>query len=386
MLIGIIGAPNKGKSLFFSCLTSTKVAVADYPFTTIDPNRGVAMLRVKCAHAQLGLKKCDARGGHCKDGWREIAIPLLDVAGLVPKASEGRGMGNQFLDDLKAADGFIQVIDASGRTDLDGKPTQMQDMKEEIEFLKKELAMWLSSILERNEHKFKHKTIRELAEAISGLGYSSAQIKSAAAKCSLNLERIEWSREEIQKFAFTLWELGKPMVIAANKADLPGALERIKKISESAGNIVPCSALYEHALEKAAKSGLIKYTPGDPDFEIVGKASQEQEQALRQIKEFMKENGGCGVHAALYKLVFKQLKMIVVYPVEDENHYTDKKGAILPDALLVKQGTTAHQLASIIHTDLAKNFIGAIDAKTKRRVGKDYLLQDGDIIKIIASR
>lgn len=395
MLIGIIGAPNKGKSLLFTALTSVEVPSADYPFTTIEPNRGVALLRVKCAHAAMGLPKCDARGGHCKDGMREIAVPLLDVAGLVPGASEGRGKGNQFLDDLRAADGFIQVVDSSGRTDLEGQATQGFPLDEEVGFLQGELAGWLGGILKRNEAKYKNRGLVELMEAISGLGYTSSQITVAAQKAGLSVERIQWDNGQTAQFAKNLWADGKPMLVAANKADLPGAMERVKKLQEAqksagttghAASVRPCSAMYEHVLQKAVKAGVVKYESGAADFEIIGGADGAQKAALERIRAFMKENGGTGVHAALKELVFTKLGMMVVYPVEDENHCTDRKGFVLPDAFLVPAGTTAVQMAAAVHTDLAKSFIGAVDAKTKRRVGRDHVLQDGDIIKIVAAR
>jgi ribosome-binding ATPase YchF (GTP1/OBG family) len=388
MLVGIIGSPNKGKSLLFSTLTSIEVPVADYPFTTIQPNQGVAMLRMRCAHAEMGLAKCDARGGHCKDGMREIAVPLLDVAGLVPGASEGRGMGNQFLDDLRTADGFIQVVDAAGRTDLEGKAAENFPLEEETGFLQDELAGWLAGILKRNEAKYKNRGLAELMEAISGLGYTSSQITVAAQKAGLSLERIQWTDEQTARFAKNLWADGKPMIVAANKADLPGAMERVKKEMAARPDVTlrPCSAMYEQVLQKAAKTGMIKYAAGSADFEITGAPDAAQKAALERMRSFMKENGGTGVHAALRELVFGRLGMMVVYPVEDENHCTDRKGNVLPDAILVPPGTTAVQLAAAVHTDLAKSFTGAVDAKTKRRVGRDHPLQNGDIIKIVAAR
>jgi len=391
MLIGIIGAPNKGKSLLFSALTSIAVPSADYPFTTIQPNQGVAMLTVPCAHVEMGLPKCDARGGHCKNGLREIAVPLLDVAGLVPGANTGRGMGNQFLDDLRTADGFIQVVDAAGRTDLEGKPASEFPIEEEVGFLKAEMVGWLASIMTRNAAKYRYKGINELAESLSGLGYSHGELASAAKEANLSLERIQWSDEQIGEFAKHLWAGGKPMIVAANKADVQGVRERVKIAAEKINKhtslrLIACSAMYEHVLQKAAKTGAIRYTSGADDFEIIGNVDAQQKEALERIREFVKINGGTGVHAALRELVFSKLGMMVVYPVEDETHFTDRKGMVLPDALFVPKGTTAIELAGRVHTDLAKSFIGAVDAKTKRRVGRDHTLQNGDIIKIVAGR
>ena len=80
------------------------------------------------------------------------------------------------------------------------------------------------------------------------------------------------------------------------------------------------------------------------------------------------------------------LKLIVVYPVEDETHLTDKNGRILPDAYFMKQGSTAKDLAYKVHTDLGEHFIRAIDARTHRIIGGDHILKDGDVIRIVADK
>ncbi|MFH1095817.1 MAG: YchF-related putative GTPase [Candidatus Micrarchaeota archaeon] len=402
MQIGIVGAPNKGKSRFFSALCAMDVAVADYPFTTIEPNRGVALLRVPCAHVSLGLEKCDARGAHCRDGMREIAVPMLDVAGLVPGAHDGRGMGNKFLDDLRNADGFIQVVDASGRTDLDGNAADDFPLEEEIGFLGEEMEAWLQDVVRRNYPKFRNQGLNEVGEALSGLGYGTRAISEAVEKDGLPLTRILWDDRQIDAFARNLYANGKPRLVAANKADIPGTLERIKKLKNGParegrpleGNgtgralppIVPCSAAYEYALGKAALKGLVDYRSGAKTFEVVGKPDEKQGAALEQMRQFVLRNGGTGVPQALHQMVFGLLMQMVVYPVEDENRYSDRQGTVLPDALLVPEGTTAVGLAGMIHTDLARGFVGAVDARTKMRVGRDHALKDGDIVKIVSTR
>ena len=83
-------------------------------------------------------------------------------------------------------------------------------------------------------------------------------------------------------------------------------------------------------------------------------------------------------------MLFKLLEMIVVYPVEDENRFTDKKGRILPDAFLMKKGSTPKDLAFMIHTDIGKSFLHAVDARTKMRLGEKHELKNGDIVKIVS--
>jgi hypothetical protein len=85
-------------------------------------------------------------------------------------------------------------------------------------------------------------------------------------------------------------------------------------------------------------------------------------------------------------IVYQHLNCIVVYPVEDEHKFSNNKGEVLPDAYLVPRGTTALQLAAMVHTDLAHKFIGAIDCRRHIRVGAEHALENGDVIKIVAGR
>ncbi len=114
MQVGIVGKPNAGKSTFFSAATLTVVPIANYPFTTIKPNRGISYLRTRCVCRELGVQD-RPRNSRCVDGERFIPVELIDCPGLVPGASTGRGLGNQFLDDLRKADALIHVIDARGK-------------------------------------------------------------------------------------------------------------------------------------------------------------------------------------------------------------------------------------------------------------------------------
>jgi len=155
MLIGIVGKPNCGKTTFLNaaCLTSAKVA--DYPFTTIEPNLGKAYVRKNCVCKELGVKDTP-KNSLCIDGVRLIPIDLLDVAGLVPDAWKGKGLGNKFLDDLRRADALIHVIDASGSTDAEGKPVEpgSWDPLKDVKFLENEIAHWFNNIISRDWPKF----------------------------------------------------------------------------------------------------------------------------------------------------------------------------------------------------------------------------------------
>ena len=386
MLLGIIGAPNKGKSTLFSALTMLDVAIANYPFTTIKPNHGVAYVSKKCVESELGVK-CNPRNSICMNGTRLIPIEVVDVAGLVPNAHLGKGMGNQFLNDLISADAFIQVVDVSGKSDENGNPCEKCDPAKEFKIVNDELAYWLRDIIKRHISKIEKKGngAAGLAGILSSLKVSEKQIEEAAERSYLSLSG-NWSDEDILSFSRELLRISKPVAVAANKLDMASKedLDRLKaELKDTL--VIGCSGAAELTLRKAAKAGIIDYTPGATEFNIVGKPSKEQEEALNYLAEYIKKNNGTGVQQLINSVAFNLLKMIVVYPVEDENKYTDHYGNVLPDAFLVKEGTTAIELAERIHTSLAKNMLYAVDAKKKIRVPKDYKLKDNDVIKFVST-
>ena len=141
MKVGLVGKPNAGKSTFFTSVTSAVAQIGDYPFTTIDKNVGIAHVRKQCPSKELGLIP-NPNNSLSEDGIRYIPIEVIDVAGLVPGAHEGKGMGNKFLDDLRQADVLIHVVDSSGKTDLEGNAVDSADPLKEIIFLENELHHW----------------------------------------------------------------------------------------------------------------------------------------------------------------------------------------------------------------------------------------------------
>ena len=386
MIIGVCGAPNKGKTTFFNALTLAGADIADYPFTTIEPNKGVTYARSECPCKEFNVK-CNPRHGRCIDGVRYIPITIIDIAGLVPGAYEGRGLGNKFLTDISQADALIQVIDASGKTDLEGKPvSEPFDPSEEVIFLRNELSYWLKSILDRNWSKIRRKSIKNISEILLGLKIKERDVESVAKELGLRIDNIAWSDEERLEFSKRLLEISKPLIVAANKADIKGVAENIEKLRErfegQGVKIIPTSAMLELALRKATDSGLIKYSPGAGRFIVLGKPSPKQKKGLEFAQKFLEQNGSTGVQEVIDTVVFDILDMIVVYPVEDESKLSDSKGNILPDAVLLKRGSTALDLAFKIHSDIGESFIGAVDVRTHKRKGKDYVLKDKDILKI----
>lgn len=384
MLLGVVGAPNKGKSTFFSAATLVDAQIANYPFTTINPNRGVTYVRSPCPHVALGLKECNPKNSKCVDGTRLVPVNIIDVAGLVPGAHEGKGLGNKFLDNLREADALIQVVDATGKTDLQGNPCDGCDPAQEVEFLQEEVALWLAEIMQRGA--VKGKGLHEVASSLSGLKIDEPMLLHAALECGLEIsEGLPNEREEVEALAAAVLKRRMPIVVAANKADVPGARENAGAIAEKSGKkVFPCSAAVELALRKAADHGMIRYTPGGREFTVAGAPDERQGEALAKMQQLLTENGGSGVQQIIDWVVYQKLGGIVVYPVEDEHKCSNHKGAVLPDAFLVQKGTTAHQLAGMVHTDLAHKFIGAIDVKRHMRVGAEHALADGDVVKIVS--
>ncbi len=388
--IGLAGKPNSGKSTFFKAATLVDVDIANYPFTTIDANHGVSYVRAACPCRELGIKEgC----GRCKDGFRFIAIELIDVAGLVPDAHLGKGLGNEFLDALRVAEAVIHVLDASGGTDAEGNPVGIgnYDPVSDVKFLEHEIAMWLNGILTRNWEKLMRnykalggKPEQILIDQMAGAGVSDSQIRRALSE--MKKDPGAWKEEEIQRFARLLRAYSKPMILAANKMDVAPA-ENVKRLLALKEDLViPVSGAAEIALRMAEKAGLIKYRPGDPDFKILGQLSAAQKAGLEKIRSLMKQHGGTGVQECINRAVFELLDYIVLYPVEDENKFTDRKGVVLPDAFLMKRGSTARDLAFRVHSDIGESFLFAIDGKTKMRLGEKHELQDGDVIKIVSTK
>ncbi len=397
MIIGVVGKPNAGKTTFFNAATAQDAKVADYPFTTIDPNIGVCYASIPCVCRELNVKD-NPRNSICIEGIRFIPVKMIDVAGLVPGAWQGRGMGNQFLDHLRQADVLIHVVDASGSYDADGKPLGkpgMWDPLKDIKFLEEEIARWMYQIIKRDWSRMarrveiEHGDIAEtLAERLSGLSIFENHVKRVLSELDLNIDKpTTWSDEQLYQLAKKLREYSKPILIVANKIDIPKAEENYYRMKEMGINVVPVSAIAELALVRYSEKGIIKYVRGSKNFEILqpNKLNERERKLFNAIEQLLEKWGSTGVQDAINKAVFELGEMIAVYPVEDANKYTDKKGNVLPDVFLVKKGTKVREFAAKIHTDLAKTFLYAIDAKTKKKLGEDYEVKHRDIIKIVAA-
>ena len=392
-MVGLVGKPNAGKSTFFNALTMLNAKVANYPFTTIEPNVGVAWVTTKCVCRELNVKD-NPVNSRCEDGIRFIPVKIIDLPGLIPGAYRGEGLGNQFLDSVMKADALIHVVDASGYTDEQGRQleTPEHDPMIDIEFIENELDMWIASIILKDKQKINKaskldEVIGILSTRLSGLNIDRSVIKDIMQKEEelLNKKFFSWEDTDFIRLAKKIRQISKPILIAANKIDVPSAEENVKRIKESGRATVPTSAEAELLLRKAAQAGFIAYKPGDSSFTVLKDMNPTQKSALEKVDQILKKWGSTGVQQALNYVYFNLLDMIVVYPVEDENKYSDKKGNVLPDAYLIKKGSTAKDLAFVIHTELGEGFLYAINAKNKMKLGAEYVLKHNDVIKIVST-
>lgn len=389
MTLGLAGKPNAGKSTFFKSVTMADVEIANYPFTTIHANHGVAYIQTNCPCTER-----ESRCGKCKDGIRYVPIDIIDVAGLVPDAHKGKGLGNAFLDDLRQAQAIIHVVDASASTDAEGNPIDAGsgNPAADIAFLDYELEMWMYEILNRNWAKLSRKIKAEgikieeaVADQLSGAGVTIEHANYALHETGLySTEPTKWTEEDMIRLCKSIRKESKPMIIAANKFDSLEALG-IPLVKDEEKTIIPTSAAAELALKSAAKAGIIRYTPGAGSFEVTAEISPAQEKGLNAVKQLLDSHGSTGVQECINRAVFELLDMIVVYPVEDEGKWTNKLGDMLPDAYLMKRGSTCKEMAYRIHTDIGDHFLYAVDARTKMRLAEKHELQNGDVIKIVST-
>jgi hypothetical protein len=385
--VALAGKPNAGKSTFYTAATMAEVEVGNYPFTTIDANRGVSHVRTDCPCLDRE-RRCGNE--NCRSGKRYVPMELLDVAGLVPGAHEGRGLGNQFLDELTNADAILHVVDASGGTNAEGEPVEVgeHDPVEDIDFVEREMDRWLAGIVadnwegvERQSRSPEFDIDEALSGMLTGVGATEADVAAVLRRVDYPTDPREWDDADRRRLAAELRAQTKPIVVVANKADVAPA-ENLDRLRAAADRLVPTTAEGELALRRGAESGAVAYDPGDPDFEIVGDLSDAQAGGLERIREVMAEWGGTGVQTALDTVVYDVLDRITAYPVENETRWTDGQGNVLPDAHLLPAGSTPRDLAYAVHSDIGEGYLHAVDARAGRRIGEDHELVEGDVVKI----
>ena len=391
LTVALAGKPNAGKSTFYTAATMADVDVANYPFTTVDPNRGVTYVRTDCPCLDRD-ERCGAE--NCRDGKRYVPIELLDVAGLVPGAHEGKGLGNQFLDELTNADVVLNVVDASGATNAEGEPVEVgsHDPLDDVDFIEEEMDLWLAGIVDRNWESVERKSRSPdfdldaaLSDMLTGFGATEYDVTAVLRDLEYPDDPKAWSDADREALARAVRRRTKPIVVVANKVDAApdDAVDRIREGTDKP--VIPATADGELALRRAADAGVVDYDPGDESFEIVGDVSDDQRAGLDALRESMATHGGTGVQSALNAAVYDLLDRITAYPVQDAGKWTDGTGNVLPDAFLLASGATPRDLAYAVHSDIGEGYLHAVDARASRRIGEDHELTEGDVVKIVST-
>jgi ribosome-binding ATPase len=396
--IGLIGKTNTGKTTFFNSATLSSEEISSYPFTTKSPVSGVAHAITLCVHPEFKIQD-NPNNSKCLDGWRYIPIELIDLPGLIKDAWKGKGLGNQFLSIAAQSDALLHVVDASGGIDSTGKITEVGtgDPISDFADIEEELIMWYHKILEGNRDKISKliKTGTDISDALTdlyrGIGVTKIHVKETFRATNLEEKDFDnFNMVDTKKFASYLRKISKPTLIVANKVDIEGADKNFARLRERYNDsiVIPVSGDSEFVLRRAEQKGLIKYSPGSETFEIIksDELNKKQNNALNFIKQgIMGEYMRTGVQFAINVAVFKLLKMNSIYPVADEKNLSDKKGRILPDLILLKDGATINDLAKEIHTDLTKGLLYGKDLRYNLRLPTDYQLRDRDVVSLVSA-
>ena len=396
--IGLIGKTNTGKTTFFNSATLSSEEISSYPFTTKSPVSGIGHAITLCVHPEFKIQD-NPNNSKCVDGWRYIPVELIDLPGLIKDAWKGKGLGNQFLSIAAQSDVLLHVVDASGGIDSTGKITEIGtgDPISDFADIEEELSLWYHKILEGNREKVS-KTIKNGSDIVNsitdlyrGIGVTNSHVQETLRIVDLEEKNFdEFDMIDTKKFAINLRKISKPTLIVANKIDVEGADKNFARLRERYNDsiVIPASGDSEFSLRRAEQKGLIKYSPGSEQFEILkpDELNTKQQDALDFIKRgIMGEYMRTGVQFAINVAVFKLLKMNSIYPIADEKNLADKNGRILPDLILLKDGSTINDLAKEIHTDLTKGLLYGKDLRYNLRLPLNYQLRDRDVISLVSA-
>ncbi|EGV62256.1 hypothetical protein PSN45_000978 [Yamadazyma tenuis] len=387
IVIGLVGKPSSGKSTTLNALTDANAKIGAFPFTTIDPNKATGYLEVDCACKRFGLEaSCKPTYGYCKHGKRGVPIMLLDVAGLVPNAHLGRGLGNKFLSDLTEADCLIHIVDVSGTTDSEGKATRGYDPLQDIEWLQDEIFRWiLGNLKERwgsvvRKHVGTKSTTLETLRAQLGGYYAN---KNLIAKCLDDIPNLpalqHWDEEMIETVVRSFMKHKFPTVLAMNKMDHPDSDKNVSKIilRYPDSKCVLTSSITEILLRKLAAQKYIKYEPGtefvdtkdDLPDEDLKPLDDKLRNRIENIRDLVLYRFGSTGTVQLLQTATELLQLIPVYTVRNIHNYTGASGSeVFRNCLLVKKGTPVISVARKVMGDVT---IAAIETVGGVRVGEE---------------
>ena len=329
-----------------------------------------------------------------------MPIELLDVAGLVPGAHQGKGLGNKFLDDLRHADALIHVVDASGTVDAEGKETRGYDPSVDIAWLRSEVVAWvLGNLMQkwgsiRRRHMAIKATATEtLQNQFSGYGANATVVNRTLDKLAIKEPLEDWSNETIETVVNAFIDEKFPTVIALNKIDHPDADKNISKIAKmrDPNTIVLCSAISEIFLRKMAKQGYIKYLEGsefidtkedlieqgDPTGGGLKDLDEKNRNRIENLKDMVLYRfGSTGVVQVLSKAA-ELLGLVPVFPVRNTSTFSSgasESRAVFRDCVLVKKGSTVGDVAKKVMGDAPIAYVEGIG---NVRVSEDDIVAVG---------
>lgn len=392
-VIGLVGKPSSGKSTTLNALTDANAKVGAFPFTTIDPNKASGYLEVECACKRFGkLDLCKPNYGYCRNGTRGVPVMLLDVAGLVPNAHLGRGLGNKFLSDLTEADCLIHIVDVSGTTDAEGKETRGYDPLNDIEWLQNEIFQWiLGNLVERwgsvvrRHTSTKSSTLETLRQQLGGY-YANKQLIGKALDRIPNLPPLqEWDSAMIEQVVKAFMDVKFPTVLALNKMDHADADKNVSKIMLKHPDLkcVLTSSLTEVFLRKLAAQKFIQYELGTefvdtledlPDSDLKP-MDDKLASRIENIRDLVLYRFGSTGTVQLLQTAQQLLNLVPVYPVRNIHSFSGGSGTnVFRDCVLVKRGSSVISVARKIMGDVT---IAAIEGAGGVRVAEEDVVDIG---------
>lgn len=355
---GIVGLPNVGKSTLFNAITKAGAEMANYPFATIEPNVGMVEVpdkRLERIQELIPVKKIVP-----------TTFEFTDIAGIVKGASKGEGLGNQFLENIRQTDAIVHVVRAFDDTDITSVSGKV-DPIEDIDTINLELVMADLDAVNKRLAKVQRAAKGRDKEALAELEVLN-KIKPVLEN-GQSVRSIEFNDQE-QKIVKGLFLLtSKPVLYVANIAEEDMA--------------DPDANKYMDAIKEHVKG----------DGEVIGVAAAAEEQIAEMDEEekadFLEMEGV--EEPGLNRLIRAAYKLLGL-----ETFFT--AGGPETRAWTFKKGTKAPQAAGIIHSDFERGFIRAEvmsfadldelgsaqavkEAGKLRLEGKEYVMQDGDIVE-----